>query len=64
MEERCEEEEEQFQEDAVDEDEFSGDKDEDDEGKATTEFVSFLSEGIGEEEIVVDFVVENKNELP
>jgi hypothetical protein len=63
MEERCEEEEEQFQEDAVDEDEFSGDKDEDDEGKATTEFVSFLSEGIGEE-IVVDFVFENKNELP
>lgn len=48
-----------------DEDEFSGDKDDDgddDEGKATTEFVSFLSEGIGE--IVVDFVVENKNELP
>jgi hypothetical protein len=45
-----------------DEDEFSGDKDEDDEGKATTEFVSFLSGGIGE--IVVDFVVENKNELP
>ena len=45
-----------------DEEEVSGDKDEDDEGKVTTEFVSLLSEGIGE--IVVDFVVENKNELP
>jgi hypothetical protein len=64
--------EEHFHEDVVDEDEdedkdedeeeVSGDKDEDDEGKATTEFVSLLSEGIGE--IVVDFVVENKNELP
>ena len=30
-------------------------------GKVTTEFVSLLSVGIGEEDIVVDFVVENKN---
>ena len=63
--ERCEDNFQEEDEDEEDEEEAGGfggdDKDEDDVGKVTTEFVSLLSVGIGEEDIVVDFVVENKN---